>query len=293
MFRLIRADPETPLRGWSVRAGYFRIASRLLIGHVNHMSRCRSILPILAAFILGLTSPAFAATRSGHLETPLPAASPVTPETRNGVVKLAGEAYAYIPIGASGPRPLLVVLHGAGGEPANVLNAYKAQADANQIVLLIPRSIKGTWDMVDDLKSRLGAEMNVQPRYGKDLQALDASLADLFSKVAIDVRHVGISGFSDGASYALSVGTANPQLFTTIMALSPGHSFTKNYDKRQRIFISHGEQDQVLPFSNARAIAARLRSRGMTVQFEAFQGRHEVPEAIRAKAIAFFMNPAP
>jgi len=256
------------------------------------MSRPFSKPLILATLFAGLASPLTAATRSGQLETPLPVTAPSAPETRNGVITLAGGAYAYLPAAPVKPRPLLVVLHGAGGEPANVLNAYKAQADANGIVLLIPRSIKGTWDMVEDLKSRLGAEMNVQPRYGKDLEALDSALADLFGKVAIDARHVGIAGFSDGASYALSVGTANPQLFNTVMALSPGHSFTKKYDKSQRIFISHGEQDQVLPFTNARAIAARLRSRGMTVEFEAFQGRHEVPAAIREKAVAFFLNPA-
>lgn len=257
------------------------------------MSRYFSTVLTLASLVLGFASPSAAATRSGQLETPLPAIAPSAPETRNGVIPLAGGAYAYLPAGPAKSRPLLVVLHGAGGEPANVLEAFRAQADTNGIVLLIPRSIKGTWDMVEDLKSRLGAEMNVQPRYGKDLEALDASLADLFSKIAIDANHVGIAGFSDGASYALSVGTANPQLFTTVMALSPGHSFTKKYDKTQRIFISHGEQDQVLPFTNARAIASRLRSRGMTVQFEAFQGRHEVPAAVREKAIAFFLNPEP
>ena len=255
------------------------------------MSRNTCVLLILTSLLLG--APVAAATRSGQLETSLPSAAPAAPESRNGVIQLAGGAYAYLPAGPVGPRPLLVVLHGAGGEPAKVLEAYRGQADSNGIVLLIPRSVKGTWDMVEDLKSRLGAEMNVQPRYGKDLQALDAALADLFSRVAIDTRRTGIAGFSDGASYALSVGTANPQLFTRVMAMSPGHSFTKKYDKSQRIFISHGEQDEVLPFSNARAIAARLRGRGMTVQFEPFQGRHEVPAAIRAKAIAFFMSPAP
>ena len=257
------------------------------------MPRNFSISLILAGFLLGLTSAAVGATRSGQLETQLPTAAPSAPETRNGVITLSGGVYAYLPPGPARPKPLLVVLHGAGGEPANVLEAFRAHADRNGIVLLIPRSTKGTWDMVEDLKSRLGAEMNVQPRYGKDLEALDAALSDLFGKVAIDTRHIGIAGFSDGASYALSVGTANPQLFSTVMALSPGHSFTKKYDKSQRIFISHGEQDQVLPFSNARAIASRLRSRGMDVQFEPFQGRHEVPAAIREKAIAFFMRPAP
>lgn len=62
------------------------------------------------------------------------------------------------------------------------------------------------------------------------------------------------------------------------------------HDKAQRIFIAHGEKDQILPFANARAIAARLRGRGMTVQFEPFDGRHEVPPTIRDKAVAFFLE---
>lgn len=246
---------------------------------------------IIAAVLIAATMPASAATRSGQLETPPPAAAPAYPETRSGVIQLAGGAYAYLPRGLDrSPRPLLVALHGAGGEPADVLAAWRAYADQHRIVLLIPRSIKGTWDMVEDLKSRLGAEMNVKPRYGKDLQALDDALAALFAKVAIDPRRIGLIGFSDGASYALSVGTANPRLFSAIIALSPGHSFTMKYDKAQRIFISHGERDQVLPFTNARSIVARLRGRGMRVQFEPFEGRHEVPLTIRDKAIAFFVK---
>ena len=248
---------------------------------------------VVAALLIAAATPALAATRSGQLETPPPATAPASPETRSGVVQLAGGAYAYLPRGLDrSPRPLLVALHGAGGEPADVLAAWRDYADRNRIVLLIPRSIKGTWDMVEDLKSRLGAEMNVQPRFGKDLQAIDDALADLFARVAIDARRIGLIGFSDGASYAISVGTANPRLFSAVIALSPGHSFAAKYDKAQRVFVSHGERDQILPFSNARAIVARMRGRGMTVQFEPFEGRHEVPAAIRDKAIAFFVDEA-
>lgn len=255
------------------------------------------VRPLIFSFALlaaAAPAPGLAATRSGQLEVRLPAAPPSKPETRSGVLQLAGGAYAYLPKGmAASPRPLLVALHGAGGEPANVLAAWRAHADAHGIVLMIPRSINGTWDMVEDLKSRLGAEMNVQPRFGKDLQAIDDALADLFAKVAVDTRRIGLVGFSDGASYALSVGTANPRLFSSVIALSPGHSFAAKFDKAQRVFISHGERDQVLPFSNARAIAARLRGRGMTVVFEPFEGRHEVPAPIRDKAIAFFVKEDP
>lgn len=245
----------------------------------------------VACTMLVLTTPCVAATRSGRLETPPPTEAPAAPETRNGVIQLAGGAYAYLPKGMDRTkRPLLVALHGAGGEPADVLAAWRAHADAQRFVLLIPRSIKGTWDMVEDLKSRLGAEMNVQPRFGKDLQAIDDALADLFARVAVDPKHIGLIGFSDGASYALSVGTANPILFETVILLSPGHAFPVKFAKAQRIFVSHGEKDQVLPFSNARAIVARLRARGMSVQFEPFAGRHEVPAPIRDKAVTFFLQ---
>jgi predicted esterase len=218
-----------------------------------------------------------------------PAAAPASPEKRNGVLQLAGGAYAYLPKGLTGaPVPLLVALHGAGGEAADVLEAFREDADRDGFVLLIPVSKAGTWDMIQDLKGRLGAEMNVTPRYGKDLKALDESLTDIFAKVAIDPARVGLMGFSDGATYALSVGTANPQLFHTVIAFSPGPAFLSKFDPTQRVFISHGEEDNVLPYVNTRGLVAKLRVKKVPITFANFHGKHEVPKDIHAQAIAFF-----
>jgi phospholipase/carboxylesterase len=227
----------------------------------------------------------------------LTAQAPTTPlanaDKRNGVLTLAGGAYAYLPKGLTGaPAPVLVALHGAGGQAQDVLTSFRDAADSNGIVLLIPQSAKGTWDMIDDLSSRLGVEMNVQPRYGKDLKAIDAALADLFTKVAVDPARLGIMGFSDGATYALSVGTANPQLFRRIIAFSPGPAFVGKSAPDQYVFISHGENDKVLPFATARGHASKLRVRKVPVEFEKFDGGHEVPKAIKEKAMAFFGDPA-
>jgi predicted esterase len=245
----------------------------------------------LALAALLLATPAMAA---GPALTAQPPATPVPgAETRSGVISLVGGAYAYLPKGRSGaPAPVLVALHGAGGEASQVLESFREAADANGIVLLVPQSIKGTWDMIEDLKSRLGIEMNVQPRYGKDLKALDAALADLFGKVAVDPARIGIMGFSDGATYALSVGTANPQLFKRVIAFSPGPAFIGKSGPDQFVFISHGENDRVLPYANARGFASRLRVKGVPVEFEKFDGGHEVPKAIKEKAMAFFRDPA-
>ena len=253
-------------------------------------SAVRSWFSGLTAALLSVASiPALAAGPS--LSATPPSALPASPETRTGILTLAGGAYAYLPKGLTGaPAPLLVALHGAGGRASDVLESYRADADANHFILLIPQSKGPTWDMIEDLQSRLGVEMNVQPRYGRDLKALDLALADLFSRVAVDPARVGIMGFSDGATYAVSVGTANPQLFHTVIAYSPGPAFPTRFDATQRIFISHAEEDPVLPYSTTRGMVAKMRVKNMPVMFESFHGGHEVPKAIHAKAIAYFMG---
>jgi phospholipase/carboxylesterase len=248
----------------------------------------------LMALSLAVALPAGAAHAAGPALTALPPATPLTAsDTRSGVLQLAGGAYAYLPKGRTGaPAPVLVALHGAGGQAGQTLESFREAADANGIVLLIPQSAKGTWDMIEDLKSRLGVELNVQPRYGKDLKAIDTALADLFTKVAVDPARVGIMGFSDGATYALSVGTANPLLFKRIIAFSPGPAFLGRSAPDQFVFISHGENDKVLPFATARGHASKLRVKKVPVEFERFDGGHEVPKDIKARAMAFFRDPA-
>lgn len=258
------------------------------------MTRRTIALPGAVALGLLLAAAAAPALAAGPALSAAPPATPVaSAETRSGVLSLAGGAYAYLPKGRGGaPAPVLVALHGAGGQAADVLASFRDLADANGVVLLIPQSAKGTWDMIEDLKSRLGVELNVQPRYGKDLKALDAALADLFAKVAVDPARVGIMGFSDGATYALSVGTANPQLFRQIVAFSPGPAFLGKSGAGQSVFISHGENDKVLPFTTTRGHVAKLRVKKVPVAFERFDGGHEVPKAIKEKAFAFLRDPA-
>ena len=252
--------------------------------------------PLAILLLAGLlaAAPALPALAAGPGLTAQPPATPLAnSDMRSGVLTLAGGVYAYLPKGRTGaPAPVLVALHGAGGQAADVLTAFREAADADGIVLVIPQSAKGSWDMVQDLKSRIGIEMSVTPRYGKDLKALDTALVDLFGKVAVDPARVGIMGFSDGATYALSVGTANPQLFHRVIAFSPGPAFLGKSAPDQFVFISHGENDKVLPYSTARGHVSKLRVKKVPVEFEKFHGGHEVPKAIKEKAMAFFRDPA-
>ena len=91
------------------------------------------------------------------------------------------------------PVPLVVLLHGAGAGASDILPLMRDQAEAHGFVLLAPQSAAATWDVI------AGA-------FGHDLANLDRGLAEVFSAYRIDPEKIAIAGFSDGASYALSVG---------------------------------------------------------------------------------------
>ncbi len=160
--------------------------------------------------------------------------------------------------------PLAVMLHGATGTAARGLIPFQDVADELGLVLLSPQSYGRTWDMI------LG-------RYGVDVNLIDNALQFVFDRVNVDPERLAIAGFSDGASYALALGTANGNLFRHIAAFSPGFLVRKSPRGEPHIFVSHGTQDQVLPIDEcSRRIVPRLRDFGYEVDYREFDGPHGV-----------------
>ena len=193
------------------------------------------------------------------------------PGLRNGFI--------YVPAGRATetPSPLLVLLHGATGRADNWEWAFRL-ADSLGVVLLATDSRNYTWDIV-----AVGV-------YGPDIAFLDAALDETFRHVSIDPTRIGIAGFSDGASYALSVGLSNGSLFTHIVAWSPGFSAPTRNDGLPRVFVSHGTDDAILSVQNARGIVEELRASGFDVRYEEFAGRHEIPDTIVRGGLSWFLQ---
>jgi phospholipase/carboxylesterase len=185
----------------------------------------------------------------------------------------------FVPPGGAGPGgepiPFVLMLHGAGGDGRGALGPFLERAEEAGVILLGPDSRGRTWDVL------LGG-------YGLDVAFIDRALEQTFRRYAIDPDRVAVEGFSDGASYALGLGTANGDLFRRVVAFSPGYVPQSPAVGQPAIYVSHGVGDTVLPIDRcSRRIVPALRARGYDVRYHEFAGGHDVPVDISAEAFAW------
>ena len=174
---------------------------------------------------------------------------------------------------AAGKLPLLVFLHGATQSGSGMVRRVGPAAEEAGVVLVAPDSRATTWDAI-------------RGNFAEDVDYLNRVLEHVFARVAVDPARVAIGGFSDGATYALSLGIGNGDLFPRIVACSPGFVISMPPQGRPRCFVSHGTSDQILPIDRcSRVIVPRLKAQGYDVTFREFEGRHEVPPAVATEAL--------
>jgi len=203
----------------------------------------------------------------------LPRPLPLAPGSHKLAFPHHRHARLYVPPhdGAT-PLPLLVLLHGAGGQHGGGDAIALAHAIRHGTLLLLPEAQSTSWDVL-------------RGGYGADLAFIDRLLAWTMQRYEVDADAVTLGGFSDGASYALSVGLMNGELFGDILAFSPGFMAPLRRSGMPRVFIAHGKQDQVLSVERGKAIALRLAEEGYDVRYAEFDGAHLVEPAIAHAAL--------
>jgi predicted esterase len=207
-------------------------------------------------------------------------ATPESPGLHEVDVGSSRPALLYVPstYRPDAPSPVMVLLHGAGGDARGGIDPLLAFADEAGVILIAPSSRRTTWDVIGG-------------RFGPDVMGIDRALEHVFARFSVDETRLGIGGFSDGASYALSVGLTNGDLFTHVVAFSPGFSAEGEAVGRPRIFISHGVDDRVLPIDRtSRRLQPRLRDAGYDVVYEEFADGHVVPADKARRALDWFLR---
>src|SRR5215831_7150389 len=180
---------------------------------------------------------------------------------------------------AKGPCPLVVFLHGATQTAEDMFWYLDSAPDETGVAILAPNARETTWDAITD-------------SFGPDIQFLNRALQRVFDTVAIDPARLTVGGFSDGASYAISLGLRNGDLFSRVGAFSPGFVIDGPAQGKPSFYISHGTRDQILPIDRCgRRIAGDLKSRGYEVTFREFDGRHEIPKDVMLEGLRWLSVP--
>jgi phospholipase/carboxylesterase len=177
--------------------------------------------------------------------------------------------------GAESALPLLVMLHGATQSADDMFWYLGSTYEETGVAVLAPNASDTTWDAIGG-------------SFGPDVDQLNRVLEAAFKLAWIDPARVAIGGFSDGATYALSLGLINGDLFSSIVAFSPGFVISGDAHGKPRIYISHGTHDHILPIDRCgRRVAAGLQSRGYDVTFREFDGAHEIPADIAREGLKY------
>lgn len=209
---------------------------------------------------------------------------PALPPTAVGLQPLGladrRDALLYVPDGyrPERPTPLVVMLHGAGSDARAGIDPFLSLADDAGLLLVAPHSRGATWDAIVN-------------RYGPDLALIDQALSVVFDRFTVDPAHLAIAGFSDGASYALSLGLRNGDVFSHVVAFSPGFCAPGERVLSPKIFVAHGDGDRVLPIDRtSRMLSSMLTADGYDLTYEEFSGGHLVPSDMAHSAVRWFLR---
>lgn len=186
----------------------------------------------------------------------------------------------YVPETAQTKAPLMVFLHGATGTGRAHLRPVLGAADRYGVILVAPDSrFDGSWDLIE------------QGQLGPDVAFLDVVLDSVLDRVDADVTRLALGGISDGASYALSIGLSNGDLFSSVVAFSPGFLMVPEPVGHPGVFVSHGTADRILPIDScSRAFVPALREAGYDVVFREFDGGHSAPAPVADEALAWLTS---
>jgi predicted esterase len=189
------------------------------------------------------------------------------------------DSYLYVPPGydAATPSPALLLLHGSGGHAHHGRALLRRLADERDLILIAPASREYIWDL---------------GRRTEDTARVERALMSVFARYSIDSARLAIGGFSDGASWALTLGVANGELFTHVIAFSPTLEAPIATGGVARAFVSHGARDELVSVSACRRTVARLEELGVSVDYAEFEAGHRIPEEIARRAVDWLTGDA-
>jgi phospholipase/carboxylesterase len=191
--------------------------------------------------------------------------------------------------------PLLIGLHGNGGNPEQILAAMHNALKKEAVILAAPQGAYPNFLQLQGQHFSWETQTRNQAlwKIGDPLiiENLDEVVQVLRKKYP--VAEVYIMGFSQGAAYALLSGFKHPEMVTGIISIGglfpeTGTEFSLLQEdeiangKKFRVFIAQGSNDSLLPVGLGAKTAEKLKKYGYEVEYLEYEGGHEIsPELLK------------
>lgn len=215
--------------------------------------RCRLLLALLAFTVLALN--AFAG-------------SALAADAARLTVTVAGQERSYRLLDGhqgSGPAPLVIALHGGGGNGEGMIGRWADKARAAGLVVAAPDGIgrlgnRGTWNAGGCCGEALRDGVD-------DIRFIAAVIDDLTRRLPVDPHRVYVAGFSNGGMLAHRLALAMPERFAAV-AVVAGALFGGETPPRLPvpILLIHGLADDVVPVAGGMS-PTRLVARSQSQPF--------------------------
>lgn len=146
---------------------------------------------------------------------------------------------------------------------------------------------KAWWPIPIDRYQEAGSTLDTSIEVPKGIEKLREEFGKWLKMKDLDPTRTMIGGFSQGGMLAQDLFFTYPDHFRALGVMSTNlinkaylKSLTTDSIKGKPAFISHGNQDPVLPVHGARALDSFLSQSGMKTKTVFFNGGHEIPSHV-------------
>lgn len=168
-----------------------------------------------------------------------------------------------MPANATGPVPLVIALHGGGGNARTMVARWQATAQREGFAVAYPDGLgrmpnAGTWNAGGCCGFAMTSRTD-------DVAFIGAMIDDIARSEAIDPKRIYVTGLSNGGMLSHTIGVALTPRIAAIAVVS-GAMFGGEPQPATSlpVLIMHGERDDIVPFTGGQSpmqLVARSQSR--------------------------------
>jgi phospholipase/carboxylesterase len=188
----------------------------------------------------------------------------------------------------SGDGPVVVLLHGFGAPGDDLVPLWRPLSEPDGTRFVFPEApvVLGREYMGGRSRRQAAGRRDVAevPEGLEEARAkVDTLLEEIERAMRPPPNKVVLGGFSQGAMLSLDVALRSSRPLAGVVMMSGTHiaanEWASRFEARRGlpVFMSHGQDDLLLPFPVAEALRDTLVASGIPVQWVPFRGGHGIP----------------